>query len=215
MKKNIFLILLIISSNTFSSVIHEREFSSNGNVEYKYEIIKDNIFKCSNKECNLIFNKSDGYCNDLSSLKDEVEADIRARWICPKVYAFNDLYNKYRIKLSDNPIFAEYTLNLYRIMENDKHSLLGHSIKIDDFEFQVGMSPEAFFIPADINDIIKSIIIKFDRDGFVTEEYYSMEHGDKISRRYKYKDQKIVEIITDKVNEGRKTYTSKSVFTYD
>lgn len=72
----------------------------------------------------VIYNNSNNYCQNLSSLQDELEADIRARWICPKVYAFHDLYKKYKIRLTDDVAFSDYILNLYRIMENGKYSIV-------------------------------------------------------------------------------------------
>ena len=57
-------------------------------------------------------------------MQDELEADIRARWICPKVYAFSELYKKYKIRLGNDPVFSDYILNLYRIMENSNYSIL-------------------------------------------------------------------------------------------
>ncbi|WP_241010249.1 hypothetical protein [Aggregatibacter actinomycetemcomitans] len=100
-------------------------------------------------------------------------------------------------------------------MENSKYLISDGSIKIDNFSLQVGMSPDAFFIPADINDIIKSVIIKTNDQGFVTEEQYSMENGDKISRSYRYNDARIEEVITNKISNGKEVYHSRSLFKYD
>ena len=148
-------------------------------------------------------------------MQDELEANIRARWICPKVYAFHDLYKKYKIRLTDDVAFSDYILNLYRIMENGKYSISNNSIQINKFELQVGMSPDAFFIPADVNDVISDILIKFNNDGFITEENYRMDSGESISRLYKYDDKKIVEIITFKVKNNKKLYSIKSHFKYN
>lgn len=79
MKKYIFLIMVIFSNYIYASVINEEEFSSDGFVNYVYRTNKDNIFKCKNEDCELIFNKLSSYCRNFSSLKDELEADIRER----------------------------------------------------------------------------------------------------------------------------------------
>ncbi|WP_136123901.1 hypothetical protein [Rodentibacter pneumotropicus] len=100
-------------------------------------------------------------------------------------------------------------------MDNGKYSTSDKIIRIDDFSLQVGMSPDAFFIPSDINDVIKSIVIKTNNSRFVTEEYYLMNNGDEILRYYKYNDIKIKEIITRKINNGKEIYSLRSIFKYD
>ena len=215
MRKYIYLIMVIFSNYIYANVVSEKESSVDGIVNYVYRTDSDNIFRCKNKDCDLIFNKSNNYCRNLESLKDELESDIRMRWICPKIYAFSDLYKKYKIRLSNDPSFSDYILNLYRIMDNSEYSIFDGRIKINNFSLQVGMSPDAFFIPGDINDVIKSIIIKFDKQGFVTEEYYVMENGDNIFRSYKYKDSRVVEIATKKINNRKVIYKSISYFNYD
>lgn len=77
------------------------------------------------------------------------------------------------------------------------------------------MSPDAFFIPVDVNDVISDILIKFNNDGFITEENYRMDSGESISRLYKYDNKKIVEIITFKVKNNKKLYSIKSHFKYN
>ena len=215
MRKYMFLIMAIFSVNVFAGVITEKELNSDESFEYIYRVNKHDIFKCKNGDCDLIYNNSNNYCQNLSSLQDELGADIRARWICPKVYAFSELYKKYKIRLGDDPVFSDYILNLYRIMENSNYSILENNIRIDNFSLQVGMSPDAFFIPADVNDVIKSVVIKFDKQGFVTEEYYVMENGDNIFRSYKYKDSRVIEIATKKINNRKVIYKSISYFNYD
>ena len=126
-----FLIMAIFSVNVFAGVITEKELNSDESFEYIYRVNKHDIFKCKNGDCDLIYNNSNNYCQNLSSLQDELEADIRARWICPKVYAFSELYKKYKIRLGDNPVFSDYILNLYRIMENSNYSILENNIRID------------------------------------------------------------------------------------
>ena len=210
-----FLIMAIFSVNVFAGVITEKELNSDESFEYIYRVNKHDIFKCKNGDCDLIYNNSNNYCQNLSSLQDELEADIRARWICPKVYAFSELYKKYKIRLGDDPVFSAYILNLYRIMENGNYSILENNIRIDNFSLQVGMSPDAFFIPADVNDVIGSILIRFNDDGFVIEEGYRMDSGEIISRLYRYDNKKIVEIMTFKVKNNEKLYSKRSYFKYD
>lgn len=77
------------------------------------------------------------------------------------------------------------------------------------------MSPDAFFIPADVNDVIGSILIRFNDDGFVIEEGYRMDSGEIISRLYRYDNKKIVEIMTFKVKNNEKLYSKRSYFKYD
>ena len=199
----------------FAGVITEKELNSDESFEYIYRVNKHDVFKCKNRDCDLIYNNSNNYCQNLSSLQDELEANIRARWICPKVYAFHDLYKKYKIRLTDDVAFSDYILNLYRIMENGKYSISNSSIKINKFKLQVGISPDAFFIPDDVNDVISAILIRFNNDGFITEENYRMDSGESISRLYKYDDKKIVEIMTFKVKGNKKLYSIKSYFKYD
>ena len=100
-------------------------------------------------------------------------------------------------------------------MENGKCSISNNSIQINKFKLQVGISPDAFFIPADVNDVISAILIRFNNDGFITEENYRMDSGESISRLYKYDDKKIVEIMTFKVKGNKKLYSIKSYFKYD
>ena len=211
-----FLIMAIFSVNVFAGVITEKGLNSDESFEYIYRVNKHDVFKCKNGDCDLIYNNSNNYCQNLFSLQDELEADIRARWICPKVYTFHDLYKKYKIRLTDDVAFSDYILNLYRIMENGKYSISNNSIQINKFELQVGMSPDAFFITADVNDVISDILIKFNNDGFITEENYRMDSGESISRLYKYDDdKKIVEIMTFKLKGNKKLYSIKSYFKYD
>ena len=211
-----FLIMAIFSVNVFAGVITEKGLNSDESFEYIYRVNKHDVFKCKNGDCDLIYNNSNNYCQNLFSLQDELEADIRARWICPKVYTFHDLYKKYKIRLTDDVAFSDYILNLYRIMENGKYSISNNSIQINKFELQVGMSPDAFFILADVNDVISDILIKFNNDGFITEENYRMDSGESISRLYKYDDdKKIVEIMTFKLKGNKKLYSIKSYFKYD
>ncbi len=207
--------MTIFSNFVSAHVINEKEFISSGFIDYIYRTNKDDVFRCKNADCDLIFNISNDYCNDLPLLEDDLEADIRMKWICPKIYAFNHLYKEYGIKLTDDPAFSDYILNLYRIMDNGKYSTSDKIIRIDDFSLQVGMSPDAFFIPSDINDVIKSIVIKTNNSRFVTEEYYLMNNGDEILRYYKYNDIKIKEIITRKINNGKEIYSLRSIFKYD
>ena len=80
-----FLIMAIFSVNVFAGVITEKELNSDESSEYIYRVNKHDIFKCKNGDCDLIYKNSNNYCQNLSSSQDELEADIRARWICPKV----------------------------------------------------------------------------------------------------------------------------------
>ena len=71
--------MAIFSVNVFAGVITEKELNSDESSEYIYRVNKHDVFKCKNGDCDLIYNNSNNYCQNLSSLQDELEARIRAR----------------------------------------------------------------------------------------------------------------------------------------
>lgn len=70
MRKYIFLIMAIFSVNVFAGVITEKELNSDESFEYIYRVNKHDVFKCKSGDCDLIYNNSNNYCQNLSSLQD-------------------------------------------------------------------------------------------------------------------------------------------------
>jgi hypothetical protein len=120
--KKLFLLVSIFSVSTisFSGTVEQTQIF-NGKTQKKILYLidnKKNIKRCDDKKnCSIFYRVDKNYCKNLGNIKDDVQAQIRMKWECPRYGSISEL-KEYGVQLTNNPVFSEYTFNLVKIFNN-------------------------------------------------------------------------------------------------
>lgn len=216
MKKIILFFLLIYTASSWADVVSLTYFMNGKKVDnYSYIYKGSELQRCnSNNECDVLFNKNKNYCKNLLELKNQEDKEVRIKWECPRYESIKNLRN-YQIFLTNDPAFSDYTFNLDKIFSTFEYSKDKNKIYFYNINATVGITPNDINIPADADDIIKSIEIDLDKNNYITKEVYNLENKNIITRTYTYKDKKIIKIIDTVTNSKKgKILSTQSNFTY-
>lgn len=215
MKKLLLLISIFsVSTLSFAETVEQIQIF-NGKAQKNLYIIdnKNNIRKCNDGgNCSVFYRADKKYCNNLANIKDDIQAQVRMRWECPRYASINEL-KEYRVQLTNNPVFSEYTFNLVKIFSNFEYVKKDNKIFFRNIDTTVGISPNNIMIPKDINDIVTDITINLDKENRIISEIYKLKNGELFDRVYIYKGDKIIKIIDTSTN-FKSTSAEEYIFSY-
>jgi len=216
MKRITIFFLLLYTVSSWADVVSLTYFMNGKKVDSYSYIYKDSkLQRCNPKnQCDVLFNRSKNYCKNLLELKNDEDKEVRIKWECPRYESVKNLKN-YKILLTNEPAFSDYTFNLDKIFSTFEYSKDKNKIYFNNLNVTVGITPNNINIPADADDLIESIEIDLDKNNYITREVYNLKNKNTINRVYIYQGKKIIKIIDTVTNsKKKKILLTQSNFTY-